>query len=91
MSDKALKSVRAEQTYSVPVRGTLACTQQPTVGELFHQLSVSDKEELLFIQLPDTIPGQPKTSSPEKTRKDGKPEDKRSSQKKALVRFHTVP
>ncbi|KTG36753.1 hypothetical protein cypCar_00024951 [Cyprinus carpio] len=84
VSDKALKSVRAEQTYSVPVRGTLACTQQPTVGELFHQLSVSDKEELLFIQLPDTIPGQPKTSSPEKTRKDGKPEDKRSSQKKAL-------
>ncbi|XP_059386473.1 DNA-directed RNA polymerase III subunit RPC4-like [Carassius carassius] len=83
-SNNALKSARAEQTYSVPVRGTLACPQQPTVGELFHQLSVSDKEELLFIQLPDTIPGQPKTSSLEKTRKDGKTEDKRSSQIKAL-------
>ncbi|KAI2658734.1 DNA-directed RNA polymerase III subunit RPC4 [Labeo rohita] len=58
--------------------------EQPTVGELFQKLSVSDKEELLFIQLPDTIPGQPKTSSPEKTRKDGKAEDKRSSQIKAL-------
>lgn len=67
------------------VRGTSACLQQPTVGELFQKLSVSDKEELLFIQLPDTIPGQPKTSSPEKTRKDGKAEDKRSSQIKALV------
>ncbi|XP_026078875.1 DNA-directed RNA polymerase III subunit RPC4-like [Carassius auratus] len=84
-SNNALKSPRDEQTYSVPVRGTLACPpQQPTVGELFHQLSVSDKEDLLFIQLPDTIPGQPKTSSLEKTRKDGKTEDKRSSQIKAL-------
>uniref|UniRef100_A0A672K1P2 DNA-directed RNA polymerase III subunit RPC4-like n=1 Tax=Sinocyclocheilus grahami TaxID=75366 RepID=A0A672K1P2_SINGR len=69
-SDKALKSARAEQTYPVPGRGTPACPQQPTLGELFQQLTVSDKEELLFIQLPDTIPGQPKTSSPEKTRKD---------------------
>ncbi|XP_016350976.1 DNA-directed RNA polymerase III subunit RPC4 isoform X2 [Sinocyclocheilus anshuiensis] len=83
-SDKALKSARAKQTYPVPGRGTPACPQQPTLGELFQQLTVSDKEELLFIQLPDTIPGQPKTSSPEKTRKDGKTEDKRSSQIKAL-------
>uniref|UniRef100_A0A672K5G2 DNA-directed RNA polymerase III subunit RPC4-like n=1 Tax=Sinocyclocheilus grahami TaxID=75366 RepID=A0A672K5G2_SINGR len=83
-SDKALKSARAEQTYPVPGRGTPACPQQPTLGELFQQLTVSDKEELLFIQLPDTIPGQPKTSSPEKTRKDGKTEDKRASQIKAL-------
>uniref|UniRef100_A0A673FNV7 Zgc:171971 n=1 Tax=Sinocyclocheilus rhinocerous TaxID=307959 RepID=A0A673FNV7_9TELE len=83
-SDKALKSARAEQTYPVPGRGTPACPQQPTLGELFQQLTVSDKEELLFIQLPDTIPGQPKTLSPEKTRKDGKTEDKRSSQIKAL-------
>ncbi|XP_073685048.1 DNA-directed RNA polymerase III subunit RPC4 [Garra rufa] len=83
-SDNALKLARAEQKFPVPVRGTSACPQQPTVGELFQQLSVSDKEELLFIQLPDTIPGQPKTSSPEKTRKDGKTEDKRSMQIKAL-------
>ncbi|RXN28842.1 DNA-directed RNA polymerase III subunit RPC4-like isoform X1 [Labeo rohita] len=83
-SDNALKLARAEQKYPVLVRGTSACLQQPTVGELFQKLSVSDKEELLFIQLPDTIPGQPKTSSPEKTRKDGKAEDKRSSQIKAL-------
>ncbi|KAL1262432.1 hypothetical protein QQF64_007697 [Cirrhinus molitorella] len=79
-SDNALKSARAEQKYPVPMRGMAACPQQPTVGELFKQLSVSDKEELLFIQLPDTIPGQPKTLSPEKTRKDGKTEDKRSMQ-----------
>lgn len=74
------------------MRGTSAFPQQPTVGELFQQLSVSDQEELLFIQLPDTIPGQPKTSSPEKTKKDNKTEDKRSSQIKSLVSlFHTMP
>ncbi|KTG27766.1 hypothetical protein cypCar_00015736 [Cyprinus carpio] len=87
-SDNALKSAKDEQKYPVPVRGTSACPQQPTVGELFQQLSVSDKEELLFIQLPDTIPGQPKTSSPEKPRKEGKTQDKRSSQMKALVLPH---
>ncbi|ROL41025.1 DNA-directed RNA polymerase III subunit RPC4 [Anabarilius grahami] len=83
-SDNALKSPRAEQKYPLPLRGTSAFPQQPTVGELFQQLSVSDQEELLFIQLPDTIPGQPKTSSPEKTKKDNKTEDKRSSQIKTL-------
>lgn len=60
------------------------------LGELFQQLSVSDKEELLFIQLPDTIPGQPKISSPEKPRKEGKTEDKRSSQIKALVSLYCI-
>uniref|UniRef100_A0A672PFJ8 Uncharacterized protein n=1 Tax=Sinocyclocheilus grahami TaxID=75366 RepID=A0A672PFJ8_SINGR len=84
-SDNALKSAKAEQKYPVPVRGTSSCPQQPTVGELFQQLTVSDKEELLFIQLPDTIPGQPKPPSPEKPRKEGKTLDKRSSQIKALV------
>lgn len=84
-SDNVLKSPRAEQKYPLPLRGTSAFPQQPTVGELFQQLSVSDQEELLFIQLPDTIPGQPKTSSPEKTKKDDKTEDKRSSQIKTLV------
>ncbi|XP_059387793.1 DNA-directed RNA polymerase III subunit RPC4-like [Carassius carassius] len=82
--DNALKSAKAEQKYPVPVRHTSACPQQPTVGELFQQLSVSDKEELLFIQLPDILPGQPKTLSPEKPRKEGKTQDKRSSQMKAL-------
>uniref|UniRef100_A0A673G9M3 Zgc:171971 n=1 Tax=Sinocyclocheilus rhinocerous TaxID=307959 RepID=A0A673G9M3_9TELE len=83
-SDNALKSAKAEQKYPVPVRGTSSCPQQPTVGELFQQLTVSDKEELLFIQLPDTIPGQPKPPSPEKPRKEGKTQDKRSSKIKAL-------
>lgn len=83
-SDNALKSVQAEQKCPVPARSTSSCPRQPMLGELFQQLSVSDKEELLFIQLPDTIPGQPKTSSPEKPRKEGKTEDKRSSQIKPL-------
>uniref|UniRef100_A0A671RK57 Zgc:171971 n=1 Tax=Sinocyclocheilus anshuiensis TaxID=1608454 RepID=A0A671RK57_9TELE len=83
-SDNALKSAKAEQKYPVPVRGTSSCPQQSTVGELFQQLTVSDKEELLFIQLPDTIPGQPKPPSPEKPRKEGKTLDKRSSKIKAL-------
>ncbi|XP_067285975.1 DNA-directed RNA polymerase III subunit RPC4 [Pseudorasbora parva] len=83
-SDNALKSPRAEQKYPLPLRGISAFPQQPTVGELFQQLSVSDQEELLFIQLPDTIPGQPKTASPEKTKKNDKTEDKRSSQNKTM-------
>ncbi|XP_077062135.1 DNA-directed RNA polymerase III subunit RPC4 isoform X1 [Siphateles boraxobius] len=92
-SDNVLKSPRAEQKYPLPLSGTSAFPQQPTVGELFQQLSVSDQEELLFIQLPDTIPGQPKTSSPEKSKKDDKTEYKRSSQNKKLVSscFPAVP
>ncbi|XP_051958937.1 DNA-directed RNA polymerase III subunit RPC4 [Xyrauchen texanus] len=85
VSDYALKSSRAENKNPLQVRGASMCPQQPTIGELFEQLSVSDKEELLFIQLPDTLPGQPKTTSPEKMRKeDNKPEDKRSLHVKAL-------
>ncbi len=89
-SDNALKSAKAEQKCPVPARSTSSCPRQPMLGELFQQLSVSDKEELLFIQLPDTIPGQPKTSSPEKPRKEGKTEDKRSSQIKALVSSYFI-
>lgn len=51
--------------------------QQPAVGDLFQQLSVSDREELLFIQLPDAIPGQPASTSTETSaKKDGKSDDK---------------
>ncbi|KAJ8013680.1 hypothetical protein DPEC_G00032310 [Dallia pectoralis] len=60
---------------------------QPSVAELFQQLMVSETEELLFIQLPDTMPGQPIGSlvtgqpitAPENTKKDSKSDDKRSS------------
>ncbi|KAL0964704.1 hypothetical protein UPYG_G00327820 [Umbra pygmaea] len=55
---------------------------QPSVAELFQQLTFSETEELLFIQLPDTIPGRP-TRPPDKTTKDPKPEEKRSCQTKA--------
>ncbi|XP_066518772.1 DNA-directed RNA polymerase III subunit RPC4 [Hoplias malabaricus] len=58
--------------------------QPSTVGDLFEQLSVSDKEQLLFIQLPDTIPGQIKnTSSERSSKKEGKAEDKHASHTKA--------
>ncbi|KAG7492671.1 hypothetical protein MATL_G00017470 [Megalops atlanticus] len=53
--------------------------QQPTVAELFQKLSVAGEEELLFIQLPDTIPGQPETHSEKLAKKDTKSEDKRTS------------
>ncbi|KAA0725595.1 DNA-directed RNA polymerase III subunit RPC4 [Triplophysa tibetana] len=58
---------------------TSVSPQLPTVRDLFEQLCVSDREELLFIQLPDVIPGQPKnSSSPEKKRHEAvKPADKR--------------
>ncbi|KAG9267302.1 DNA-directed RNA polymerase III subunit RPC4-like isoform X1 [Astyanax mexicanus] len=64
-------------------RRELPCTNQfhagdqpSTVGDLFQNLSVSDKEELLFIQLPDTIPGPQKASSSDKSsKKEGKEKD----------------
>ncbi|XP_041938066.1 DNA-directed RNA polymerase III subunit RPC4 [Alosa sapidissima] len=57
--------------------------QQPAVGELFQKLSLSDQEELLFIQLPDTIPGQPASTSTETSaKKDNKPDDKNPSKLK---------
>lgn len=71
---------------------TSVTPQQPTVRELFEQLCVSEREELLFIQLPDVIPGQPKnSSSPEKKRHEAvKPADKRSPHVKVGY-VHTVP
>ncbi|KAL2078240.1 hypothetical protein ACEWY4_025925 [Coilia grayii] len=57
--------------------------QQPAVGDLFQQLSVSDREELLFIQLPDAIPGQPASTSTETSaKKDGKSDDKHPNKTK---------
>ena len=37
----------------------------PTLGKLFHELSLSGKEELFFIQLPDCMPGPPSASQGE--------------------------
>lgn len=81
-----------------PGQGVLS-PDQASVAELFHQLTVSETEEFLFIQLPDTIPGQPTTASvpgqpttatgqpitaPEKNaKKDFKSDGKRSSHNKA--------
>ncbi|XP_052368161.1 DNA-directed RNA polymerase III subunit RPC4-like [Oncorhynchus keta] len=81
-----------------PDQGVLS-PDQPSVAELFHQLMVSETEELLFIQLPDTIPGQPTTASvpsqpatatgqpitaPERNcKKDSKSDGKRTSHIKA--------
>ncbi|XP_064176055.1 DNA-directed RNA polymerase III subunit RPC4 isoform X1 [Anguilla rostrata] len=53
--------------------------QQPTVAELFQQLTISEKEELLFIQLPDTLPGQLESNAEKLPKKDTKPEEKRQS------------
>ncbi|XP_076856736.1 DNA-directed RNA polymerase III subunit RPC4 isoform X2 [Brachyhypopomus gauderio] len=64
----------------IPLQASRTCQghQPPTVGDLFQQLSVSDKEELFFIQLPDTVPVPLKTASCEKpAKKDGKAEDRR--------------
>ncbi|XP_028821362.1 DNA-directed RNA polymerase III subunit RPC4-like isoform X1 [Denticeps clupeoides] len=42
------------------VEGTPGCAgTRPAVGDLFRQLSVSDQEELFFVQLPDVLPGRP--------------------------------
>ncbi|XP_049320727.1 DNA-directed RNA polymerase III subunit RPC4 [Astyanax mexicanus] len=81
-----LKSPRTERR-ELPCTNQFHAGDQPsTVGDLFQNLSVSDKEELLFIQLPDTIPGPQKASSSDKSsKKEGKekPEDKQTSYSKA--------
>ncbi|KAG9346010.1 hypothetical protein JZ751_007825 [Albula glossodonta] len=59
---------------------TLGGFKKPTVAELFQQLSLSEKEELLFIQLPDTIPGQTESHKDKLPKKDTKPELKQQSQ-----------
>ncbi|KAM9558182.1 DNA-directed RNA polymerase III subunit RPC4 isoform 1-T1 [Salvelinus alpinus] len=55
-----------------PGQGVLS-PDQPSVADLFHQLTVSETEELLFIQLPDIIPGQPTTATGQPTTATGQP------------------
>lgn len=42
-----------------PARSPPGCPQDVTAAELLQRLSVAAGEELLFLQLPDTLPGQP--------------------------------
>ncbi|XP_060795553.1 DNA-directed RNA polymerase III subunit RPC4 [Neoarius graeffei] len=74
------KSVKTHER--IPTQ-TSARPQPPSVGDLFQQLSVSEKEELLFIQLPDTIPVPVKALKSEKSVKKRDAEDKRASHVKA--------
>lgn len=65
--------------------GASAGPQPPSVRDLFQQLSVSEKEELLFIQLPDTIPVPVKALKSDKSVQKSDAEDKRTSHIKAQV------
>ncbi|KAL7869820.1 hypothetical protein AOLI_G00138080 [Acnodon oligacanthus] len=88
------KSPKMQPRFPSQASRTYASDQPSTVGDLFQQLSVSDKEELLFIQLPDTIPGPLKATSCDKSsKKEGKAEDKHSSHTKAQdpMEKETVP
>ncbi|KAL4640103.1 DNA-directed RNA polymerase III subunit RPC4-like [Arapaima gigas] len=67
------------QKYPIVTKGTLS-PQQPGVAELFQQLSVSEEEALLFIQFPDSMPGQPVSHAEKLSKKDCKSEDKRLPQ-----------
>lgn len=81
-----LNSPRTQRRGLLQASQTCTDDQPSTVGDLFQHLSVSDKDELLFIQLPDTIPGPLKASSCEKSsKKEGKDkaEDKHASYSKA--------
>ncbi|KAI1886912.1 hypothetical protein AGOR_G00200660 [Albula goreensis] len=80
---------RVDRSFTAPTALPQRCSQlmkgalnpqQPTVAELFQQLSLSEKEELLFIQLPDTIPGQTESHNDKLPKKDTKPELKQQSQ-----------
>ncbi|XP_059179999.1 DNA-directed RNA polymerase III subunit RPC4 [Centropristis striata] len=66
--------------------------EQPSVVELLRDLSLSGREELFFMQLPDSMPGRasgqkadpPLGSTTEKpAKKEGEPQDKRSAQLQA--------
>ncbi|XP_033467587.1 DNA-directed RNA polymerase III subunit RPC4 isoform X1 [Epinephelus lanceolatus] len=69
-------------------RTELPKPEQPSMVELLQDLSLSGREELFFMQLPDSMPGTvsrqkadtPLGSTAEKpAKKEGKPEDKRPS------------
>ncbi|XP_078135354.1 DNA-directed RNA polymerase III subunit RPC4 isoform X2 [Sander vitreus] len=69
-------------------RTELPKSEPPSLVELLQDISLSGREELFFMQLPDSMPGRasgqkvdpPQGSTAEKlTKKEGKPEDKRPS------------
>uniref|UniRef100_A0A8D0A5B6 Zgc:171971 n=1 Tax=Sander lucioperca TaxID=283035 RepID=A0A8D0A5B6_SANLU len=69
-------------------RTELPKSELPSLVELLQDISLSGREELFFMQLPDSMPGRasgqkvdpPQGSTAEKpTKKEGKPEDKRPS------------
>lgn len=43
------------------IKGPPGFPRDVSVAELLQRLSLSPEEELLFLQLPDTLPGQPPT------------------------------
>ncbi|KAM8836942.1 DNA-directed RNA polymerase III subunit RPC4 [Spinachia spinachia] len=60
--------------------------EQPSVGELLQDLSLSGREEFFFMQLPDSMPGRDSvqaadtslgSTSKKAAKKEGKPEEKR--------------
>ncbi|KAF3854092.1 hypothetical protein F7725_014780 [Dissostichus mawsoni] len=75
------------------IRTELPRAEQPSVGELLQQLSVSDREELFFMQLPDSMPGRaaqkvdppPAPPAEKPAKKEGKLADKRPAQLQAQV------
>ncbi|NWY06286.1 RPC4 polymerase, partial [Nothoprocta ornata] len=54
---------------AAPAKGPPGCPRDVAVAELLQRLRLAPDEELLFLQLPDTLPGQPPTqdSKPVKT------------------------
>ncbi|XP_056153125.1 DNA-directed RNA polymerase III subunit RPC4 [Lampris incognitus] len=69
-------------------RTELPRPEHPSLAEVFQELSLSGREELFFIQLPDCMPGSPPVSKgdagicpmPEKPgKKEGKAQDKRTA------------
>lgn len=70
--------------------------EQPSLAELLQDLSLSGREELFFMQLPDCMPGKlkadPAVAPTEKpAKKEGKSDEKRSAHLQAQVSFHGEP
>lgn len=66
-----------------PVKAPPPFPQDVSVAELLQRLNLGKEDELFFLQLPDTLPGQPPTQNLQP------PEEFYSAGDSVMVRFHS--
>ncbi|KAG2463241.1 RPC4 polymerase, partial [Polypterus senegalus] len=78
MTDVTRSRAYLQKVHQIRKGFSITNQPQPTIAELFQKMSLSTEDELLFIQLPDTIPGQSATTSEKISKTETKPEEKHS-------------